>query len=135
MIPVIIQKRGAVHLADQDESAAADILLEPPATPPTSNILRHVRDRSVLELVPESVARANLVFPLRLEGETLVVAAADPNNILVRDQLTFILNKKIRLVPLPRDEIIAAINEHYGQTETESVSSLLCEFTDTAYDL
>jgi hypothetical protein len=132
MIPVIIQKRGAVHLADED--AAASILLDSPS-PPASNLLRHVRDKAVLELIPESVARQHVVLPLRLEGETLVVAAADPNNILVRDQLTFILNKKIKLVGLPRADIIDAINEHYGQTHTESVDSMLCEFTDTELDL
>src|SRR5207237_3185816 len=33
-----------------------------------------------------------------------------------------------------REQIIKAINRHYGQTETESVDSMLQEFTDTAID-
>jgi hypothetical protein len=129
MIPVIIQKRGAVHLADEEEAAAADILLDAPAAAP-------LRDppRVVLELVPESVARENLILPLRLEGETLFVAAADPKDLNTADKLTFILNKKIRLVGYPRELIIAAINKHYGRTETESVDSMLREFTDTAIE-
>jgi hypothetical protein len=121
MIPVIIQKRGAVHLADEDREA--------PAAGPLPNPPPHV-----LELIPAAVARENLVLPLRLDGETLYVAAADPDNLLVADKLTFILNKKVRLVGYPRHDIQSAINRHYGRTETESVDSMLCEFTDTAVD-
>ncbi len=120
MIPVIIQKRGAVHLdAEAGEPSAGPLPTPPPA---------------VLALVPESVARENLVLPLRLDGETLWVAAADPTDLSVADKLTFILNKKVRLVGYPRAGINAAINRHYGRTETESVDSMLVEFTDTATD-
>src|SRR5262245_11273043 len=76
--------------------------------------------RAVVELVAESVARENLIFPLSLDGETLTCAAADPNNLLVQDKLSFILNKRVRFVPAPRDAIREAINRHYGQTQTES---------------
>jgi hypothetical protein len=127
MIPVIIQKRGAVHLADQEESTAAQQLLESPSVVPLPNIAR-----AVIELVPESVARENLILPVRLEGDTLFVAAADPNNLLVADKLSFILNKTVRLVRYPRAQILDAINRHYGHTETQSVDSMLTAFTDTA---
>lgn len=132
MIPIIIQKRGAVHLAE--EEAAGDVLIGRSMQPTRSRLLQQIANRAILELIPESVAREHLVFPIRLDGETLTVAAADPNNLLVADQLTFILNKKIRLVGMPQQDILDAINEHYGQTETESVDSMLCEFTDTAVD-
>src|SRR6202008_1041378 len=33
-----------------------------------------------------------------------------------------------------REQIIEAINRHYGQTETENVDALLQEFTDSAID-
>src|SRR5205807_2180150 len=33
-----------------------------------------------------------------------------------------------------REKIMEAITRHYGQTETESVDSMLAEFTDTAID-
>ena len=118
MIPKLIQKQGALHLADED--AAAEVLLAAPSVVPLPDPPRHV-----LELVPESVARENVVLPVRLDGDTLFVAAADPDNLLVSDKLTFILNKKVRLVRWPRETIVAAINRHYGQTRTESVSSML----------
>src|SRR5205823_14694099 len=48
--------------------------------------------------------------------------------------LTIILNKNIPPVLADREDIIAAINAHYGQSETESVDSMLSEFTDTQID-
>jgi len=115
----LLTRTGAVHV-DDGRPNAATASLNPP--------------RSVLELIPESVARENLVLPLAFDGKTLTLAAADPNNLLVRDRLTFILNKDIRLLPASREAIIAAINRHYGRTETESTDSGLAEFTDTAID-
>lgn len=120
MIPELIQRRGAVHLADDDEEDDGVPLPDPP--------------RAVLELLPESVCRENLVFPLKLDGRVLHVACTDPGNILLRDKLSFILNKDIRLVYFPASAIRAAINRNYGQTLTESVDSMLCEFTDTAIE-
>src|SRR5262249_26894240 len=77
--------------------------------------------QAVIELVPESVARENVVLPVALEGETLVVACVDPSDGDMLQKLQFILNKDIRLVVAPRERIVAAINRYYGQTETESV--------------
>jgi hypothetical protein len=85
----------------------------------------------VLELVPEAVAREQLVLPLKREGETLTLAAVNPRDLPLLDKLTFILNKKIRLVEAPRAALVEAINFYYGQTETESVDSMLQELTDT----
>jgi len=90
--------------------------------------------RAILELVPESVARENLVLPLSLDGETLTCAAANQNDLLLQDKLSFILTKKVRLVPASPEAIRVAINRHYGQTVVESVDSMLSEFTDTAID-
>lgn len=90
---------------------------------------------SVIEMVPESVARENLVIPLSREDDgALVVAMHDPMAFEVLDKLRFIINREIKVVVAPKDAILAAINRHYGQTETESVDSMLQEFTETAID-
>ena len=89
---------------------------------------------SLIELVPESVARENVVIPLELQGESLVVCLSDPMAFEVLDKLRFILNREIEVAVAPRDSIQAAINRHYGQSETESVDSMLNEFTETAID-
>jgi type IV pilus assembly protein PilB len=89
---------------------------------------------SVIELVPESVARENMVIPLSLEDESLLVAVSDPMAVEVLDKLRFILNRDLKVVIAPVDSIQTAINRHYGQSETESVDSMLQEFTETAID-
>jgi len=89
---------------------------------------------SVIELVPESVARENVVLPMAQENGALKIIMSDPSDYETMQKLQFILNKDIQAVLAPREQIIEAINRHYGQTETESVDSMLQEFTDTAID-
>jgi len=88
----------------------------------------------VIELMPESVARENVVLPVAVEANLLVVATSDPGDGDVLQKLAFILNRHIQFVLAPREEIAEAIDRHYGNTETESVDSMLAEFTDTAID-
>jgi type IV pilus assembly protein PilB len=90
--------------------------------------------KAVIEFVPESVARENLVLPLSLEGNTLKIITADPTNYDTIQKLQFILNKDIVPVLAVQEQIQEAINRNYGQTETESVDSMLVEFTDTAIE-
>lgn len=89
---------------------------------------------SVIELVPESVARENVCIPVDFENDRLTVAVIDPMNYEIVDKLKFILNRDIELVMASKEAILASINRHYGQSETESVDSMLMEFTETAID-
>ncbi len=90
--------------------------------------------KTVIELVPESVARENVVLPLSLEGNVLKIITSDPTNYDTVQKLTFILNKDVQPVLADHEQIREAINRHYGQTETESMDSMLVEFTDTAIE-
>src|SRR2546421_13077926 len=90
---------------------------------------------SVVELVPESVARENVVLPMSQDNGTLRIIMSDPTDFDTVQKLQFILNKDIQPVLAPREQIIEAINRHYGQTETETGDSMLAEFTDTAIDV
>jgi type IV pilus assembly protein PilB len=87
-----------------------------------------------IALVPESVARENLVIPLSVDEGGLMVAISDPMAFEVLDKLRFILNREIRVALAPKEAILAAINRNYGASETESVDSMLAEFTETAID-
>jgi hypothetical protein len=90
--------------------------------------------QGVIDQMPESVARENIVLLLASQGDTFTIAVSDCTDFEMIEKLRFILNKDIRPVVSPRQQIIDAINRHYGQSETESVDSLLAEFTDTALD-
>jgi type IV pilus assembly protein PilB len=89
---------------------------------------------SVVELVPESVARENVVLPLAEEDGALKVIVSDPDDYPTFEKLRFILNRRIEIVLAPREAITEAINRTYGQTVGESADSMLQEFTDTAID-
>ncbi len=89
---------------------------------------------SVVELVPESVARENVVLPLAEEDGALKVIVSDPDDYPTFEKLRFILNRRIETVLAPREAILEAINRTYGQTVGESADSMLQEFTDTAID-
>ena len=98
------------------------------------NLSEVVIPPSVVELVPESVARENAILPLAEEDGTLKVIVSDPNDFETFDKLNFILNRRIEIALAPRESILEAINRHYGQTVGESADSMLQEFTDTAID-
>src|SRR5207248_7461398 len=83
---------------------------------------------------PESVARENVVLPMSQDDGVLRIIMSDPSDYDTMQKLQFLLNKDIQPVLAPRDQIVEAINRHYGQSETESVDSMLSEFTDTAID-
>ncbi|MBL8815804.1 MAG: type II/IV secretion system protein [Planctomyces sp.] len=89
---------------------------------------------SIIELVTESMARENIVIPVAVEGDAVVIAMHNPNNIEILDKLRFVLNREIRPVMAPLESIQGAINRHYGQSETESVDSMISEFTETQID-
>ncbi|MBX7168243.1 MAG: Flp pilus assembly complex ATPase component TadA [Pirellulales bacterium] len=88
----------------------------------------------VIEMVPESFARENMVLPMALEDGTLKVIVSDPDDLDALDKLRFIINRKVEIAVSPRESISEAINRFYGQTEGESADSMLQEFTDTAID-
>lgn len=91
---------------------------------------------SVIELVPESLARENIVMPLAQNNGTIKVIMHDPLGFETIEKLRFVLNREIEVALAPKEAIVEAINKYYGRasSETESVDSMLQEFTDTAID-
>jgi type IV pilus assembly protein PilB len=90
---------------------------------------------AVLELMPESVARENLVLPLASQGRAFILAAADPRDADLVQKLEFILNRNIVLVGGEREDLIDAINREFGNHPTESVTEYLYIFPEPEPDL
>jgi type IV pilus assembly protein PilB len=90
--------------------------------------------RSVVELIPESVARENCVLALGLDDDAIQVAISNAMDYEVLDKLRFVLNREVKVSVASKESIQAAINRHYGDSQTESVDSMLAEFTETAID-
>ena len=91
-------------------------------------------EEDVVGKLPESVARENTIFPLANLGGTLRIATCDPADMDAQEKLRFILNREIEMAIAPREQIVEAINRHYGLSDGESADSMLQEFTDTAID-
>jgi type IV pilus assembly protein PilB len=89
---------------------------------------------SVIALIPESVARENVVIPIAMVDERLRVAMSNALDLDIIDKLRFMTNRDVDPVVAPKEAIQTAINRHYGGSETESVDSMLMEFTETAID-
>ena len=90
--------------------------------------------QAAVQLLPESVARENMVCPVSVEDDKLTVAIADAMNYDVLDKLRFLLNREIGVVLASKEAILSSINRNYGASETESVDSILNEFTETVID-
>ena len=89
---------------------------------------------NLIEIVPESVARENIVLPFKEEDGRLRILMSDPSDVQTLENLRFILNRDISIALSPRAQIVDTINRVYGQVEGESADSILQEFTDTAID-
>jgi type IV pilus assembly protein PilB len=90
--------------------------------------------QDIVELLPESVARENTIFPLSEMGSVLRLATSDPTDMELQEKLRFILNRDVEMSLAPRQQIVEAINRHYGLSDGESADSLIQEMTDTAID-
>ena len=90
--------------------------------------------QEIVELLPESVARENTIFPLSEVGSALRLATSDPTDMELQEKLRFILNRDVEMSLAPRQQIVEAINRHYGLSDGESADSMLQEMTDTAID-
>jgi type IV pilus assembly protein PilB len=70
-------------------------------------------DQSAIALVSESVARKHTCIPIGFEGDRLVVAMADPANVLAVDDIRAMTKRDVKTVVATRAEVLAAINRQY----------------------
>lgn len=89
---------------------------------------------SVIELMPEAVARENIVIPMLETDRGLKILMSEPGDIETVEKLRFILNRDVTVALATRSGIVMKISQMYGQAEGESADTVLQEFTDTAID-
>jgi type IV pilus assembly protein PilB len=78
----------------------------------------------VLSAIPAAMARRCNLLPISLEGNKLIVAMAEPQNLQVIDELRFKTGKEI----VPRlgfhGELRGAVERHYGRDETIATTGI-----------
>jgi len=87
----------------------------------------------IIRAIPASVARMYSVVPVEVEGETVTLATFDLISPIVVDELTFVLTRDISFVVAREEDILALIQQHYGD-ESESVSDMLSDLESELED-
>ena len=70
---------------------------------------------TIIEMVPESVARENVLIPIGAENGMLQIVMSNPSDYETMTKLQFILARDILLAVAPEEQILAALDRHYGR--------------------
>ncbi|MCK4739303.1 MAG: Flp pilus assembly complex ATPase component TadA [Deltaproteobacteria bacterium] len=112
---------------------------------PTVSISTELYDGTTLRLVPEEVCRKYLVLPISLLNDLLLVAMADPSNMLALDDIRFLTGYNIETAVASESDIVRALDNVFVKdtleaeffepiNEVPAEESLLPE-EDTGFDL
>jgi esterase/lipase superfamily enzyme len=71
-------------------------------------------DAEIASLIPEQIARKFQILPVRRSGKKLVIAMADPTDIVAMDEVKFLTGLEIEPVVASENAIIEWIESGYG---------------------
>ena len=76
-------------------------------------------DASAVAIVPETTARRHNCIPVRFdEDDRLVLAMADPANVVAVDDIRAMAKRDVRTVVATKADVVACINRHYRLDRT-----------------
>jgi type IV pilus assembly protein PilB len=84
---------------------------------PHVSLYRYPIDPKATNLVPKEFARRHMVMPLKVEGDRLLVAMADPMDFFAIDDLRLSTGFQIETAIASKDDILRAINKYYDIDE------------------
>ena len=97
---------------------------------PAVNLAEFDIDAEVIALVPKDVALRHRVVPVNRAGSSLIVAIADPSNILAIDDLKFVTGYNIEAVVASDVGISEAIERYYNRREELDLTKVMNEIQD-----
>ncbi|OFX14669.1 MAG: type II secretion system protein GspE [Armatimonadetes bacterium RBG_19FT_COMBO_69_19] len=90
-------------------------------------------DPAVIRLVPEGLARKRRVVPVSADGDSLVVAIADPLDVFAIDDVAIAARRSVKAVVALESDIASAIERAYGMgAAAQAVLGDVEELTDAA---
>jgi len=92
--------------------------LDPVQSPP---------DPKVALLIPESTARRYVVVPMRLQGNSLVVAMKDPRNVFALDDLRLLTGRDIIPAVMAEKDIVRLIERYFGSQDMAALNEELAK--------
>jgi type IV pilus assembly protein PilB len=85
---------------------------------PHVSLYRYPIDPKLTNLIPKEFAKRHMVMPLKIEGDRLLVAMADPMDFFVIDDLRLSTGFQIETAIASKDDILRAINKYYDIDES-----------------
>ncbi len=89
-------------------------------------------DSGAMKILPFSVAKNHMVFPVSLSGDNLVVAMAEPTDTTVVEELQKKTGKNVKVAVATENDIIQAFRDYYKISDDEYKNFL--HFEDEAED-
>ncbi|MBH5318234.1 Flp pilus assembly complex ATPase component TadA [Paenibacillus sp. GSMTC-2017] len=85
---------------------------------PHVQLYRYKIDPKIVALISQKLADQHCVIPLRIEGNKLVLAMADPLDYFAIDEIRIATGLRIEPVIASKNELVNAINRYYGLQDT-----------------
>lgn len=92
---------------------------------PHVSLYRFPFDQKLVKLVPKEMVKRNLLIPIKIEGDKLFVAMADPMDFYAIDDLRLLTGFQIETAIASKDDILRAINKYYEIDD--SMSDIMSE--------
>jgi type IV pilus assembly protein PilB len=96
--------------AGYDRRSAEDSIMK------SVNLSAMTIPQTIIEILPESVARENVLISIAEENGVLQIAMSNPLDYETLLKVQFILARDIEPALAPAEQVVAAINRHYGQS-------------------
>lgn len=85
-------------------------------------------DRTAISLVPAAICRRHEVLPLRIHNGRLVVAMADPGNVIAIDDVRAAARLQVEAVGVTRSDLLSAIDRYLrADDELNDLTSAIVE--------
>jgi type IV pilus assembly protein PilB len=107
MLGRVLVQQGVLSESDLVRSLAAQIGL------PFADLTEITVDGSVVGRVPGPLCRRHSVIPIAVEDNRLVLAMADPANVVARDDIRSLANMDVKVVVSTRQDVMLAIDRFY----------------------
>lgn len=110
-----------------DESELLELIAENLGTE-CVDIKNMVLDDRLIEKIPANVVRMYGILPLREEDGLITVAAMDPMNFQLVDELGYVLEQPVMVVVAKPDDILSALDHYYPEeVDSDSMHDVLSQ--------
>ena len=106
------------------------LILSSVLTIPPISLSRYKVDQEIVRLIPQKVARHYGIIPISKMGGILVLATADPLNVLALDDIKALTGFSISPVITTDQEIKEAIEQYYGENVHQEIEKIVDDMHD-----